>query len=176
MTLCECGCGRPAPVAQRTDRTRGYVRGEPMRFIIGHNKRKPGARYVETDCGFTSPCWIWQLSKIGAGYGRLQRDGVKHLAHRWYYEQRFGPVPDGLELDHLCGRKDCVNPDHLEPVTHVENVRRGNLPKLTAEAVAEIRGAEASDAELAETFSVAEVTVNLIRRYPDRYWRDAVAA
>lgn len=79
--------------------------------------------YVEQDCGFTSPCWIWQRSRDVAGYGRLWRLGHS-LAHRWSYEQHVGPIPEGLELDHLCRVPACVNPGHLEPVSHAENMAR----------------------------------------------------
>ncbi|MFF1336357.1 HNH endonuclease signature motif containing protein [Streptomyces sp. NPDC058290] len=47
------------------------------------------------------------------------------LAHRWAYRDSRGDIPDGLELDHLCRHPACVRPDHLDPVTHAENVRRG---------------------------------------------------
>lgn len=48
------------------------------------------------------------------------------LTHRYSYERAEGPVPAGLELDHLCRVRSCVNPEHLEPVTHRENMRRGS--------------------------------------------------
>lgn len=79
--------------------------------------------YVPDDNG----CWIWRGSMDSRGYGRVAagRRGHHFIAHRWVYEQHRGPIPDGLELDHLCRVKRCVNPDHLEPVTHRENMRRG---------------------------------------------------
>ena len=70
-------------------------------------------------------CWLWTLSVDGAGYGhhrRLDRSTVG--AHRLSYEIHVGSIPDGLELDHLCSAPSCVNPAHLEPVTHRENMRR----------------------------------------------------
>lgn len=74
-----------------------------------------------------SGCWTWLREIDTKGYGMYRFQGnepyVKR-AHRWVYEQHRGPIPTGLELDHLCRVKACVNPDHLEPVTHAENVRR----------------------------------------------------
>lgn len=69
-------------------------------------------------------CWIWIAGK-NVGYGQYFAWGRMWGAHRFVYTLLVGPVPDGLELDHLCRVRACVNPDHLEPVTHEENVRRG---------------------------------------------------
>lgn len=63
------------------------------------------------------------------GYTRITVKGVRWLAHRLEWEKINGPVPEGLELDHLCRNRWCVNPDHLEPVTHQENIRRGSQRK-----------------------------------------------
>jgi hypothetical protein len=70
------------------------------------------------------PCWAWTGGRSGGRYGMYRRQ----YAHRIAYEQLVGPIPDGLELDHLCRNTLCVNPDHLEPVTHAENTRRGFGP------------------------------------------------
>jgi len=81
----------------------------------------------------SGPCWEWTaaIGKTG-GYGKYsyRLDGkVKYVyAHRYAYHVLVGPVPDGLELDHLCRNRKCVNPDHLDPVTRRENVRRGVGP------------------------------------------------
>lgn len=66
-------------------------------------------------------CWIWQGYIGSDGYGRC---GRKQSAHLYSYRAFCGPVPKGLELDHLCRVITCVNPAHLEPVTHAENKRR----------------------------------------------------
>ena len=83
------------------------------------------------------PCWLW-TAKTTRGYGKIGHgsriDGTEgHLsAHRVSYEIHRGPIPDGLEIDHLCRVRKCVNPDHLEPVTHIENIRRGETGQATA--------------------------------------------
>lgn len=72
-----------------------------------------------------SGCWPWPGSHDHRGYGRVSLGRFrKVMAHRLAYELAVGPIPDGMELDHLCRNKRCVNPAHLEPVTHIENVRR----------------------------------------------------
>jgi hypothetical protein len=74
----------------------------------------------------TGICWEWTAAKSKAGYGVI---GLFHqkvgLAHRVAWELLVGPIPEGLELDHLCRNRSCVNPDHLEPVSHLTNARRG---------------------------------------------------
>lgn len=70
-------------------------------------------------------CWLWQGALNSKGYGHSRLADKKGLVHRISYEFYVGPVPSGLELDHLCRVRSCINPNHLEPVTHAENMRRG---------------------------------------------------
>lgn len=73
------------------------------------------------------PCWRW-LAYVGKhGYGLFRLDNQMRLAHRVVYELLVGPIPAGLELDHLCRVRSCVNPKHLEPVTRSENILRSPL-------------------------------------------------
>ena len=71
-------------------------------------------------------CWRWVASRNGVGYGNMNMGGGKWiLAHRFAYEFCVGPIPQGLQIDHLCRVRHCVKPEHLEPVTCRENLRRG---------------------------------------------------
>ena len=77
------------------------------------------------------PCWLWTGGRQSKGYGGFSLHRRSVLAHRFTYERLVGPVPDGLELDHLCRVRHCVNPEHLEPVTHRVNIRRGDAGQET---------------------------------------------
>lgn len=84
-----------------------------------------------------SGCWLWSgaISPSQSGkwpYGIVQaRDGKMRMAHRVVYEERCGSIPAGHDLDHLCRNTLCVNPAHMEPVTHKENIRRGRVSEVT---------------------------------------------
>ena len=89
-------------------------------------------RYVTI---YSGRCWQWQSGQDGKGYPILgigsRKDGTRRTArvHRLAYEAFVGSIPPELELDHLCRNRSCVNPWHLEAVTHQENVRRGAMFK-----------------------------------------------
>lgn len=73
----------------------------------------------------TQDCWIWLgLRKKNSRYGKFWANGKMMPTHRYSYEQSNGPIPVGLEIDHLCRRPECIRPDHLEAVTHRENNKR----------------------------------------------------
>lgn len=74
----------------------------------------------------TATCWLWPISE--GHYGEISVHGKRVGAHRYAYESVHGPIPDGLDMDHLCRNPRCVNPDHLEPVTPRENTLRGISP------------------------------------------------
>lgn len=80
--------------------------------ILGRIKKTPG-------------CWIWLGDTSDRGYGHVNYQKRKYLAHRAVYTILVGPIPKGLTLDHLCRNTSCVNPKHIEPVTQRENVLRG---------------------------------------------------
>jgi hypothetical protein len=170
--LCQCGCGRQTNVAPRTDRTCGWIKGQPLRYVRGHGNGRP-LSYAVRDTGFKTPCWIWQRYTNDEGYGTLGREGRMWSAHKYFYVKAKGPVPDGLYLDHLCRVPSCVNPDHLEPVTNAENCRRGAKAKLTEDDVRVIRQRTASgekQRDIARDFGVTQACVSLI--HTRQQWAD----
>lgn len=96
---------------------------------IGKYKRKdPRIRFqslVEADSQLPGGCWIWKGRHLPSGYGHYG----KTTAHRRSWEIFVGGIPKGLEIDHLCRVRNCVNPYHLEPVTKLENARRRTVLK-----------------------------------------------
>lgn len=154
---CECGCQTALPPGRR--------------FVHGHNRRTPAAADYSID---ENGCWIWQRHRNRNGYGTTsrRREGGSGLAHRVYYEARFGPVDASRDLDHICRNRACVNPDHLELVTHAENCRRGGYTKLSSEQVVGIRRAMAagiSQSELGRRYGVHQTTINAI--HIGKSWR-----
>lgn len=73
-------------------------------------------------------CWLWQRALNHNGYGQIQYQGKKQAAHRVAYEVFVGPIPAGLQIDHLCRVRPCVNPEHLEAVSPRENTLRTFSP------------------------------------------------
>lgn len=73
----------------------------------------------------TDGCWLWTGARTSSGrYGHVRHKGKLMQAHRFAYTLLVAPIPAGLVIDHLCGTTLCVRPDHLEPVTQAENIRR----------------------------------------------------
>lgn len=159
--LCECGCGKPTGLARNTSRKRRSVKGRPSRFLPGHNRRSAPVDYALDP---TTGCWVWQLHRHQSGYGMIRQRGRMVYAHRMVYERIVGPIPEGLQLDHLCRNRACVNPEHLQPVTQVENIRRGIRVKLSAEQVAAIRASSATQTALARIYGVSQAHVSRIQR------------
>jgi hypothetical protein len=153
---CHCGCNKKTKLITHTRTSEGLVRGQPFRFIKGHNGRNNPAQTEAAnkasvrshkenaivnnlekayEVDVRTGCWIWKRSLTAKGYGKLFVNGKSVTAHKYIYELHKGSVPDGLVLDHLCRNRNCVNPDHLEPVTQKENVLRGERMRVNAGAV-----------------------------------------
>lgn len=71
-------------------------------------------------------CWEWTGCTNGLGYGQVSVDKKMRYVHRVAYELLVGPLVPGMEIDHLCRVRGCLNPEHLEPVTHRQNTLRGD--------------------------------------------------
>lgn len=101
-----------------------------MSFAFGDG-RLP-ARFWAKVAPFSGPggCWHWMAYVDSRGYARFYLDGVSRTGHSVAYTRLIGPVPHGLELDHLCRLRSCVHPLHLEAVTRAVNVARGLSPLM----------------------------------------------
>ena len=86
-------------------------------------------RFVGEIAWFDGPmstaCWLWTGESTEDGYASIERNRKHIRVHRMVYEAVVGPIPSGLVTDHLCRVRACINPSHLEPVTRLENFRRG---------------------------------------------------
>jgi hypothetical protein len=115
----------------RTHYMRWHRHGDPSATPRFH--RDPAVRFwSRVDVGHPLGCWWWTGKVAGNGYGKfplgrrvLDGDRREEYAHRFAYESLIGLIPPGMQLDHLCRNRICINPDHLEVVTPRENTRRG---------------------------------------------------
>ena len=147
---CHCGCGRKTNLATYPIKRYGMKIGDPFRYICGHNGRtKESIKHLSKARNkwiaksrdrkkhlkdFWSKvvkkkgCWEWKGTVDKPGYSIIFICGKSTKAHRFSWELHNGKIPDGLTIDHLCRNRACVNPAHLEPVTHRENIIRGISP------------------------------------------------
>lgn len=98
--------------------------------VYSRQCRDEAERFWEKVDRTENDCWLWTGALWGGGYGlfsvRIRQGRYRSVpAHRWAYEHVVGPIPDGMDIDHLCRNRRCVNPAHLEPVTRRENILRG---------------------------------------------------
>ncbi|MDP9358349.1 MAG: HNH endonuclease [Chloroflexota bacterium] len=162
LHTCACGCGE-------TPRRR------TSRYLPGHHKqrRDPLAdRYVVDEQG----CWVWQGYRLPGGYGQLTYRRDSWLAHRLSYYRHYGELPAGeLQIHHICANRACLNPDHLEAVTPIEN-RRAAPTKLDPAKAEQIRAlsGDMSQGEIAARFGVDRTMVGKVLR--EEVWREEPAA
>jgi uncharacterized protein YdcH (DUF465 family) len=162
--LCKCGCGQKTTISQQKEKRFGYEKGQPKKYISGHNQKLPYA-FVLEDRGYSSPCWIWirGLSRVG-GYGLWGNAtkkviGRSRYAHRYFYDLIFGPVQKGLQLHHRCRVTYCVNPNHLEPLTPAQHKRKDPNTKLTLEQIDEILELRRSKMQLKDIAAKYKIAV-----------------
>lgn len=97
----------------------GPASGRPVPLLTSAQAQRFWAKVEKTH-----DCWLWTASLGHSGYGQFGAFDTVWPSHRIAYRQLIGPIEAGLTLDHLCRNKRCVNPAHLEPVTHHENTTR----------------------------------------------------
>lgn len=137
-------------------------------------KKQPIDRFKTRYDVDSNGCHVWRSGLRNGGYGIFDVFGTSWKAHNFAYVCAKGGIPEGLVLDHLCRNRACVNPDHLEPVTPGENVRRGQAAKLNRAQVDEIRALYAtgnmSCRELAKKYDVHHATIAKI--VSNKSWKE----
>lgn len=116
----------------------------------------------EYDVDPETGCWIWAKQLVGGRYGRKWVGGRGVMAHIWYYEQANGPVPEGLEIDHLCRVKACVNPAHLEAVSRTVNRQRRSV--VSEDQVRDVRRRNLTATQAAEVLGISVTAASWIVR------------
>lgn len=136
------GCGRPGVGGHgwcEMHYRRFQRHGHPLTTsrIVGDDESRFASYLVAGPAPEHAPelgeCWLWTGAVTPDGYATMAvGDLPTNSGHRWSYRHHVGPLPDGLELDHLCRVRRCVNPWHLDPVPHAVNVARANAVKAAS--------------------------------------------
>lgn len=103
-----------------------------------HADRRPAQERFWSKVDKSGDCWIWLATKTKGDYGTFMWNGRQGLVHRFSYEQAYGPIPIGLEIDHTCHTPSCVNPAHLRAVTNKQNIE--NLRGARSDSRSGVRG------------------------------------
>lgn len=185
---CHCGCGQKTKVATRNKTRTNYVKGQPLKYIIGHNVSPPQTvenRFwskvnkdgsIPAHMPHLSKCWEWIAGRQTQGYGNFELNGSCR-AHRIAWELTYGGIPDGLWVLHKCDNPSCVNPEHLFLGTRQDNIddmyakgREANLRgekngrcKLTDSQVIEIKelyvSTKTSQRKLAKKYGMSKTQI-----------------
>lgn len=167
---CQCGCGQSPGIATTNHPCRGVMKGDQIKYMPGHAIRGRGGCLAHLDrSAGPDACWPWTGRQYG-GRGKIAQGGRRVFAYRFVYELLVGPIPEGLQLDHLCFNPICCNPAHLEPVTASVNTKRRRpyaraykIP-LTAEDRAVIRVSTEKTKVLALRYGVNPRNIRRLRQ------------
>lgn len=181
---CHCGCGEKTNIVKASNPRYGWIKGEPLRFISGHNSRSGGAItladrfWQKVGQGNPDDCWLWQSTVMKNGYGHFWNGKGGSLAHRTAYELHYGPISKSMFVCHRCDVKLCCNPAHLFLGTPQDNMDdmvvkgRGNKPKGERHGLARFTNAQAK--ALREEFERLNMSVGefaRIHNVPDETMR-----
>ena len=170
---CLCGCDQKTSICDRNDNRRGYIKGQPHKYITGHHQV---INELNTNMfkKLSNGCWEWQGLLDSGGYGRIKYKRQAMTAHRAFYLHTIGNIPEEYVIDHLCHNKckickggsncqhrKCVNAMHLEAVTRAENVHRGFKSILNKDKVRVIISMNKifSYTKIAKVFNVSTSTI-----------------
>lgn len=139
------GCDRPLMAKDLCDMhyqrksKHGTTGGpEPTGKGRSHADRRPAQERFWSKVDKSGECWTWLATKTRGDYGTFMWNGRQALVHRYSYEQAYGPIPIGLEIDHICHTPSCVKPAHLRAVTNKQNIE--NLSGARADSRSGVRG------------------------------------
>lgn len=183
---CHCGCGQKTRISPKNDSRSGWVKGEPLSLIRGHQKPTHRSLFDHfwTYCIQKEPdsCWEWAGSKKKQGYGVLSSRGTTLYAHRVSYEIHIGPIPDGMFVCHRCDNPSCVNPTHLfvgtlqdnhrdmmtkgrHNAAHGENASWSKLTDADVKAIRELHAGGTGYRTIAKKYGVGDSTIrDIVKR------------
>ena len=158
---CWCGCNGETTIQKKTRASRLKFSGEPIRYLKGHNHRFSPVDYIATDCGYETPCWIWQLHLARGGYGGGNKG---RRAHRVAWERQHGPIPPGMQVHHLCRQKACQRPSHMTLLSQKDHgtVHGWLMGKERAALVEAGKNPSRTYAEVGAEFGVSKYVVSRI--------------
>jgi hypothetical protein len=155
-----------------------YNKGRPTSL-----RRPPKERFFG-HVNKTAECWEWTAQTMKNGYGVFfpgyavlprPKNTPKVLAHRWSYEYHRGPIPEGHEVHHLCGKRNCVNPDHLITMPRSQhNLQPGHCGQLNATKTHCPQGHEYGEKRRCKICDRRRARAKFRRNHPDapvRPWR-----
>ena len=179
---CFCGCGQQTAIITHSILRQGRVKGEPSRFIHGHNGSRKSddiSRFLShVGKGNSDECWEWTAGRNALGYGNCWFHGRHQMAHRVAWIVANGDIPDGLLSLHKCDNPPCCNPAHLFLGTSQDNAddrdqkgrlnhssgEKHNMAKLTWEKVRLIRSERSniSVSKTAREFGVCRTVISRV--------------
>lgn len=124
---CQCGCGQKTRIAPQSHTREGWVKGEPLRYIQGHNNPHYNSVvdyfWSRVTPGMPDECWLWQGFRNPQGYGQFNYHKKAYRVPRLCWEIHFGAIPEGLWVLHRCDNPPCCNPNHLFLGTPTDNAQ-----------------------------------------------------